>query len=82
MLFSEHLVHRLNYASAELARRAADEVTKETGRQRFVVGAIGPTNKTLSISPSVEHPDFRNISKHPVCISIIIVLYSMLRRAV
>jgi 5-methyltetrahydrofolate--homocysteine methyltransferase len=32
------------------------------GIQRFVAGALGPTNKTLSISPSVEKPDFRNIS--------------------
>ena len=35
----------------------------ETGVARFVTGAVGPTNRTLSISPSVEKPDFRNISK-------------------
>lgn len=59
----EHIVYRLNKESAEIARRAADEVARETGVPRFVCGAMGPTNKTLSISPSVEHPDFRNISK-------------------
>lgn len=34
-----------------------------SGVQRYVAGAMGPTNRTLSISPSVEKPDFRNISK-------------------
>ena len=33
------------------------------GIPRFVIGAVGPTNKTLSVSPSVERPDYRNISK-------------------
>ena len=54
---------RLNLQSARLARTAADEVSKATGKQRYVAGAMGPTNRTLSISPSVERPDFRNISK-------------------
>ncbi|XP_070576417.1 methionine synthase-like [Ptychodera flava] len=58
----EHVVYRLNKCAAELARRAVDEVTSETGQQRFVAGALGPTNRTLSISPSVEKPDFRNIT--------------------
>lgn len=57
----EHLVKELNLQSAKLARKAADEVTRETGIRRFVCGAIGPTNKTLSISPSIENPDYRNI---------------------
>jgi methionine synthase I (cobalamin-dependent) len=34
------------------------------GVKRFVAGALGPTNKTLSVSPSVERPDYRNISKY------------------
>ena len=55
-------MERLNFESARLARRACDEVETETGRRCFVAGAIGPTNRTLSISPSVERPDFRNIS--------------------
>ncbi|XP_078134933.1 methionine synthase isoform X2 [Sander vitreus] len=58
----EHMAYRLNKASAELARRAADDVTKQTGCKRYVAGAVGPTNKTLSVSPSVERPDFRNIT--------------------
>ncbi|KAG7171128.1 Methionine synthase-like [Homarus americanus] len=53
---------KLNLESARLARRAADEVTAATGKQRFVAGAMGPTNRTLSISPSVERPDYRNIT--------------------
>uniref|UniRef100_A0A158R547 Methionine synthase n=1 Tax=Syphacia muris TaxID=451379 RepID=A0A158R547_9BILA len=57
----EHLVEKLNYNAVEIARKVADEVTKETGIRRFVCGSIGPTNKTLSISPSVENPDYRNI---------------------
>ncbi|CAK6966771.1 methionine synthase [Scomber scombrus] len=56
----EHMAYRLNKVSAELARRAADDVTKQTGCKRYVAGAVGPTNKTLSVSPSVERPDFRN----------------------
>ncbi|XP_045593319.1 methionine synthase isoform X1 [Procambarus clarkii] len=58
----EHICYRLNLESARLARRAADEVTVETGKQRYVAGAMGPTNRTLSISPSVERPDYRNIT--------------------
>ncbi|TNN62845.1 Methionine synthase [Liparis tanakae] len=58
----EHMAYRLNRASAELARRAADDVYKLTGFKRYVAGALGPTNKTLSVSPSVERPDFRNIT--------------------
>ncbi|KAK2150429.1 B-12 dependent methionine synthase [Paralvinella palmiformis] len=58
----ESLVYRLNLESAKLARKAADEVTAETGRRRYVAGAMGPTNRTLSLSPSVEKPEFRNIT--------------------
>uniref|UniRef100_H3B9U9 Methionine synthase n=1 Tax=Latimeria chalumnae TaxID=7897 RepID=H3B9U9_LATCH len=57
-----HLAYRLNKASAELAKKAATEVTALTGIKRFVAGAIGPTNRTLSVSPSVERPDYRNIT--------------------
>ena len=54
---------RLNFDAAEIARKAAREVTKSSGRQKYVAGAMGPTNRTLSISPSVEKPEYRNISK-------------------
>ncbi|MFX6258348.1 homocysteine S-methyltransferase family protein, partial [Acinetobacter baumannii] len=47
--------------SARLARRVADEFTAADGRPRFVAGAIGPTNKTLSLSPDVNDPGFREV---------------------
>ena len=59
----EPIVHELSVASARLARQAAGEWTAKTpGRPRFVAGAIGPTNKTLSISPDVNDPAFRSIT--------------------
>ena len=58
---AEHLVREINIASAQIARRAADEHAKQDGRPRFVAGAIGPTNKTLSLSPDVNDPGFREI---------------------
>ena len=58
----EHLVYEINYESTKLAKKA-EEVSRATGERKYVAGAIGPTNRTLSISPSVERPDFRNISK-------------------
>lgn len=58
----EDYVYELNYESARLAREACDEVTaKDPTRPRFVIGAIGPTNRTGSISPSVEDPAARNV---------------------
>ena len=57
----EHVVYEMNKIACELAVEAAKEVTaKEPHRPRIVAGAIGPTNRTLSISPSVEDPGFRN----------------------
>jgi 5-methyltetrahydrofolate--homocysteine methyltransferase len=58
---AEHLVREINLASAGLARRVADEYQAKDGRPRFVAGAIGPTNKTLSLSPDVNDPGFREI---------------------
>ncbi|XP_077607825.1 methionine synthase [Crocuta crocuta] len=58
----EHLAYRMNKCSAAVARKAAEEVSVQTGIKRFVAGALGPTNKTLSVSPSVERPDYRNIT--------------------
>jgi len=59
----EDYVYELNYESARLAREVCDEVTeKDPTRPRFVVGAIGPTNRTGSISPSVEDPAARNVT--------------------
>ncbi len=59
---AEHLVHELNVQSAQLARRIADEYQAKDGRPRFVAGAIGPTNKTLSLSPDVNDPGYREIT--------------------
>jgi 5-methyltetrahydrofolate--homocysteine methyltransferase len=58
---AEHLVREINLASAQLARRIADEYQAKDGRPRFVAGAIGPTNKTLSLSPDVNDPGYREI---------------------
>ena len=58
---AEHLVAEINHASARVARRVADEFAAKDGRPRFVAGAIGPTNKTLSLSPEVNDPGFREI---------------------
>ena len=53
----------MNVAAAKLARAAADAATAKTpDRPRFVAGALGPTNRTASISPDVNNPGFRNVS--------------------
>ena len=57
---AEHLVRDINLAAARIARTAADAAAAD-GRPRFVAGAIGPTNKTLSLSPDVNDPGFRAI---------------------
>ena len=63
----EKYVYRMNKEAARLARVAADKVTEqekgeEGGRWRLVAGAVGPTNRTGSVSPKVEDPSFRNIT--------------------
>ena len=57
----ESLVRELNLAGARLARKAADAYTTPE-KPRFVAGAIGPTNRTLSLSPDVNRPGYRAIS--------------------
>jgi 5-methyltetrahydrofolate--homocysteine methyltransferase len=59
---AEHLVADINIASGRIARALADEYAAKDGKPRFVAGAIGPTNKTLSLSPDVEDPGFREIT--------------------
>ncbi|MEO0479057.1 MAG: methionine synthase [Planctomycetota bacterium] len=60
---AQHLVVEINRAAARLAREAADEWTQKTpDKPRFVAGAIGPTNRTLSISPDVNDPAFRAVT--------------------
>ncbi|GGB35534.1 hypothetical protein GCM10011380_26170 [Sphingomonas metalli] len=58
---AEHLVREINFESARMARTIADEFADRDGRPRFVAGAIGPTNKTLSLSPDVNDPGYREI---------------------
>ncbi len=57
---TEALVDDLNIAAAKLARHAADAASTPE-KLRFVAGSIGPTNKTLSLSPDVEDPGFREV---------------------
>ncbi len=59
----EDLAYELNYEAARVAREAADNYTGKTPeRPRFVAGALGPTNRTASLSPDVNNPGFRNIT--------------------
>jgi 5-methyltetrahydrofolate--homocysteine methyltransferase len=58
----EALSYEMNVAAAKLARQAADTAEKKDGRPRWVAGAVGPTNRTASISPDVNNPGFRNVT--------------------
>lgn len=59
----QDLVYELNYQSAQLAQQAADEYTQKTpDKPRFVAGSIGPTNKTASLSPDVNRPEYRAVT--------------------
>jgi 5-methyltetrahydrofolate--homocysteine methyltransferase len=58
---AETLVPRINRASAEIVREVADRYTAEDGRPRWVAGAVGPTNNTLSLSPDDNDPSFREV---------------------
>ena len=58
----ESYVHALNRDGARLARQAADMAQAKDGRRRFVAGALGPTNRTASISPDVSDPGYRAVT--------------------
>ena len=58
---AEHLVGEINRSAAQIIRQACDEATANDGLPRFVVGAVGPTNKTLSLSPDVNDPGYREV---------------------
>lgn len=59
----EDLAREINVAAAQIARRVADKWTAKTpGKPRFVAGSVGPTNKTLSVSPDVNNPGYREIT--------------------
>ena len=58
-----NLAYEMNVEGAKIARRAADKYTaKDPSKPRFVAGAIGPLNKTLSLSPDVNNPGFRSVT--------------------
>ncbi|MFT5998061.1 MAG: 5-methyltetrahydrofolate--homocysteine methyltransferase [Neolewinella sp.] len=60
---TEHIVYEMNVAAARVARAAADTYTaRNPAKPRFVAGAVGPTNRTLSISPDVNDPGYRAIT--------------------
>ncbi|MBI3125204.1 MAG: methionine synthase [Ignavibacteriales bacterium] len=60
---TEHLVYEINFGAAKIAKEVADEFTKANpDKPRFVAGSLGPTNKTLSISPDVNDPGFRSVT--------------------
>ncbi len=58
---AEHLVERINIEAARIIRDVADRFTAADGKPRWVAGAMGPTNKTLSLSPDVNDPAFREV---------------------
>lgn len=59
----EHIVYELNYQSAKIAREVADDFTdREPEKPRFVAGAMGPTNRTASLSPDVNDPGYRAVT--------------------
>ncbi|MCK6210162.1 methionine synthase [Georgenia sp. EYE_87] len=59
---TEHLVGEINRRAAALAREVADELTAADGRPRWVAGAMGPTNRTASLSPDVDRPEYRAVT--------------------
>jgi 5-methyltetrahydrofolate--homocysteine methyltransferase len=59
----EHLVYELNYESARIARESCDKYTAlNPDKPRYVAGSIGPTNRTLSLSPDVNDPGYRAVT--------------------
>ena len=58
---AEHLVADINRASAQIIREVVDRYSAKDGKPRWVAGALGPTNKTLSLSPNVNDPAFREV---------------------
>ena len=60
---TEHLVYEINFEAARIAKEVVNEfVKKNPEKQRFVAGSLGPTNKTLSLSPDVNDPGYRSIT--------------------
>ncbi len=60
---TEHICYEINYQAARIAKEIAEEFNKnDKSKPRFVAGALGPTNKTLSLSPNVNDPGFRAVT--------------------
>jgi len=60
---TEHLAYEINFEAAKIAKQIADEFNKkDNSKPRFVAGALGPTNKTLSLSPNVNDPSYRAVT--------------------
>ena len=60
-------MYLINSTAARLAKECtAEHMARNPGSRKFVAGAVGPTNKTLSVSPSVENPAFRGITYEEV----------------
>lgn len=67
---TQNYVYEINYNAAKIAREAADEFTLiNPDKPRFVAGALGPTNKTLTLSPDVNDPGFRAVTFDEVVLS-------------
>jgi 5-methyltetrahydrofolate--homocysteine methyltransferase len=58
---AEALVPKINTTAAQIIREVADRYTAKDGKPRWVAGALGPTNKTLSLSPNVNDPGYREV---------------------
>lgn len=59
----QELAYEINFKAAKIAKKAANEYTsKDSSKPRFVAGAIGPMNKTLSLSPDVNNPGYRSVT--------------------
>ncbi len=58
----ESWVDEINRQAVRIAKRARDDYFEKTGRKAYVAGALGPTNKTASLSPDVERPEFRGVT--------------------
>ncbi|TDJ67900.1 MAG: methionine synthase [Proteobacteria bacterium] len=61
------LAYELNESGARLARAAVDDYQRQSGRECYVCGVLGPTNRTASVSPDVNDPGFRNIGFEALC---------------
>jgi 5-methyltetrahydrofolate--homocysteine methyltransferase len=78
-LQAEEEVYLINKKAAEVAKEACKKFTeKDPSKPRFVCGAIGPTNRTLSVSPSVENPAFRNVTFDEVVAAYTVQIDSLL----